>query len=241
MKKQQLISINFTSTILLFGLLVFLSFLPHLSSSIVHFKTNSSFSFSFIDAPARFCNNLLSPSLLFPSFPATHIYFVAAVRVNSSGVCGALYVSDPHDACSSLRNSLRYEVPEKVWFVLIERGNCAFEDKVQNAQESGFRAAIVYDNRDKEFGFYDWELSKNMGTCNLCLKAAGEALKKLGQGEEGECCITPSLEEAAWTVLILLAEFHTSCVDSWLTKWGTFCPVCKHDMSTATAEHMPNQ
>ncbi|CAH8354174.1 unnamed protein product [Eruca vesicaria subsp. sativa] len=23
--------------------------------------------------------------------------------------------------------------------------------------------------------------------------------------------------------------FHLSCIDSWLTKWGTSCPVCKHD------------
>ncbi|XP_068640742.1 receptor homology region, transmembrane domain- and RING domain-containing protein 2-like [Aristolochia californica] len=25
-------------------------------------------------------------------------------------------------------------------------------------------------------------------------------------------------------------EFHTFCVDPWLTKWGTFCPLCKHDL-----------
>ncbi|XP_068645360.1 receptor homology region, transmembrane domain- and RING domain-containing protein 1-like [Aristolochia californica] len=25
-------------------------------------------------------------------------------------------------------------------------------------------------------------------------------------------------------------EFHTVCVDSWLTSWGTSCPWCKHDM-----------
>ncbi|KAF8405064.1 hypothetical protein HHK36_009961 [Tetracentron sinense] len=149
-------------------------------------------------------------------------------------------------------------------------------------------------------------------------KAAGETLKNHAQGEEGECCISPSLEETAWTVLVIsfisllvmvsvLAtffftrnrrvqrrgtnhhsqsidtkmvevlpcftfdsarssgrhtgeicaicledyrdgetlrvlpcqhEFHASCVDSWLTKWGTFCPVCKHDMSTDTAGYL---
>ncbi|KAF5184946.1 Receptor-like protein [Thalictrum thalictroides] len=147
-------------------------------------------------------------------------------------------------------------------------------------------------------------------------KEAGETLKKFAQGEQGECCITASSEEAAWTVLVIsfisllviisvLAtffftrnrrvhrqgtyhhcpsidkqivdvlpsytfsttcrgvrcigetcaicledykdgenlrvlpchhEFHACCVDSWLTKWGTFCPVCKHDMSTATVQ-----
>ncbi|KAG9442642.1 hypothetical protein H6P81_018496 [Aristolochia fimbriata] len=25
-------------------------------------------------------------------------------------------------------------------------------------------------------------------------------------------------------------EFHVVCVDPWLTKWGTFCPLCKHDL-----------
>ncbi|KQJ81973.1 receptor homology region, transmembrane domain- and RING domain-containing protein 1 [Brachypodium distachyon] len=27
-------------------------------------------------------------------------------------------------------------------------------------------------------------------------------------------------------------EFHTVCVDPWLTKWGTFCPVCKLEVIT---------
>lgn len=29
-----------------------------------------------------------------------------------------------------------------------------------------------------------------------------------------------------------LHEFHLVCVDSWLTKWGSFCPVCKHDLKS---------
>ncbi|ONK72642.1 uncharacterized protein A4U43_C04F21520 [Asparagus officinalis] len=33
-------------------------------------------------------------------------------------------------------------------------------------------------------------------------------------------------------VLPCLHEFHSICVDSWLTKWGTFCPVCKHEMNS---------
>ncbi|CAF1986709.1 BnaC07g16840D [Brassica napus] len=28
--------------------------------------------------------------------------------------------------------------------------------------------------------------------------------------------------------------FHLNCIDSWLTKWGTSCPVCKHDIRTQT-------
>ncbi|XP_020095090.1 receptor homology region, transmembrane domain- and RING domain-containing protein 1-like [Ananas comosus] len=27
-------------------------------------------------------------------------------------------------------------------------------------------------------------------------------------------------------------EYHAVCVDSWLTKWGTFCPVCKQEVNS---------
>ncbi|KAL3716197.1 hypothetical protein ACJRO7_007889 [Eucalyptus globulus] len=31
-------------------------------------------------------------------------------------------------------------------------------------------------------------------------------------------------------------KFHALCVDSWLTSWRTFCPVCKRDARTCTGE-----
>eukprot|EP00252_Welwitschia_mirabilis_P008945 TRINITY_DN21217_c0_g1_i1.p1 TRINITY_DN21217_c0_g1~~TRINITY_DN21217_c0_g1_i1.p1 ORF type:complete len:496 (-),score=57.35 TRINITY_DN21217_c0_g1_i1:419-1906(-) len=31
-------------------------------------------------------------------------------------------------------------------------------------------------------------------------------------------------------------KFHLNCIDSWLTKWRTFCPVCKRDARTCTGE-----
>ncbi|KAL0801602.1 hypothetical protein Bca101_056778 [Brassica carinata] len=31
-------------------------------------------------------------------------------------------------------------------------------------------------------------------------------------------------------------KFHTVCVDSWLTSWRTFCPVCKRDARTINGE-----
>ncbi|CAN0890127.1 Receptor homology region, transmembrane domain-and RING domain-containing protein 2 [Linum grandiflorum] len=31
-------------------------------------------------------------------------------------------------------------------------------------------------------------------------------------------------------------KFHAFCVDSWLTTWRTFCPVCKRDARTSTGE-----
>ncbi|WCJ35038.1 hypothetical protein M5689_016308 [Euphorbia peplus] len=31
-------------------------------------------------------------------------------------------------------------------------------------------------------------------------------------------------------------KFHAMCVDSWLTSWRTFCPVCKRDARTSTGD-----
>ncbi|XP_010534111.1 PREDICTED: receptor homology region, transmembrane domain- and RING domain-containing protein 2 [Tarenaya hassleriana] len=31
-------------------------------------------------------------------------------------------------------------------------------------------------------------------------------------------------------------KFHAMCVDTWLTSWRTFCPVCKRDARTSTGE-----
>ncbi|KAK3426072.1 receptor homology region, transmembrane domain- and RING domain-containing protein 2 isoform X2 [Eucalyptus grandis] len=53
-------------------------------------------------------------------------------------------------------------------------------------------------------------------TCAICLEDynVGEKLRIL------PCC----------------HKFHALCVDSWLTSWRTFCPVCKRDARTCTGE-----
>lgn len=38
------------------------------------------------------------------------------------------------------------------------------------------------------------------------------------------------------TCFVILTEFHTMCVDAWLTSWRTFCPVCKRDARTSTGD-----
>ncbi|KAG8660028.1 hypothetical protein MANES_02G106700v8 [Manihot esculenta] len=252
---------------------------------------------------------VLKPFLFsFPDLPAKF-----AVRVNRSGICGALHVANPLDACSSLLNRFGFNETEQVRIALIIRGECPFENKIRNAQNAGFHAAIVYDDRDKRNLVYMMMNPDGIKVHAVFVsKPAGEILKEHARGEESECCIYLSHSHTAWTVLaisllsllviltfLIIAfvvprhwihwqrthfrsksvdvrvleglpcftfysthlncnqnretcaicledykdgeilkvlpcqhEFHSSCVDSWLTKWGTFCPVCKFDMKT---------
>ncbi|XP_010484679.2 PREDICTED: receptor homology region, transmembrane domain- and RING domain-containing protein 1 [Camelina sativa] len=262
---------------------------------------------------------LNSISASFPDLPAK---FDGSVTKN--GICGALYVADPLDGCSPLlhaatsNNNLTQQqrTRTRTNFALIIRGECSFEDKLLNAQKSGFRAVIVYDNFDNQ----DLVVMK-VNPQNITVVAvfvsnvAGEILSKYARGRDGECCLYPPTKGSAWTVLaisffsllliltfLLLAffaprhwtlwrrgthnrtirvdanlvhslpsftfttdsssrhnpgdtcpicledyisgeslrllpcqhAFHLSCIDSWLTKWGTSCPVCKHDISSET-------
>ncbi|CAN6485321.1 unnamed protein product [Victoria cruziana] len=248
-----------------------------------------------------------------------------AVPINGFGICGKLHVAQPPDACSSLLNGLKVNISEGINFALIIRGACTFEEKVRNAQGAGFRAAIVYDN--KETGSLISMIGSAQGIqihAIFVSKEAGETLKGFAHGGGCECCINPTSEEATWTVfamslfsiLVIVAvlfvfffarnrrrlqhiipqrapeinsqllrslstftfnaaslngkctsetcsicledykagetlrvlpcnhEFHANCIDSWLTKWRTFCPVCKRDMllgvsSCLTSESTP--
>ncbi|KAJ6997033.1 hypothetical protein NC653_013570 [Populus alba x Populus x berolinensis] len=253
---------------------------------------------------------LIKPSSIsFPDLPAK-----SALSLNGSRVCGSLHVANPLDACSPLRN--RFEFNESGRFALIVRGECAFEDKIKNAQSAGFRAAIVFDDKDNRNLIYMMVNPEGIKVHAVFVsKYAGEILKEHARGKEGECCIFSSRTDAAWTVLaislisvvvilglLIIAfvtprhwlhwqrtnnrcksvdskmvealpcfifrnaslsqchvgetcaicledykdgevlkvlpchhEFHSTCVDSWLTKWGTFCPVCKLDMKEKSA------
>ncbi|KAJ9146950.1 hypothetical protein P3X46_029162 [Hevea brasiliensis] len=267
--------------------LLFVCYVIQLTSATVVLKP---FFFSFPDLPAKF-----------------------AVGLNRSGICGALQVANPLDACSSLHNRFGFNETEQVRIALIERGECPFENKIRNAQNGGFRAAIVYDDRDKRNLVYMMMNPEGIKVHAVFVsKLAGEILKEHARGKESECCIYLSHSDTAWTVLaisflsllVILAfliiafvmprhwpnwqrthfhckivdvrmleglprftfhsthlncnhsgetcaicledykdgeilkvlpcqhEFHSSCVDSWLTKWGTFCPVCKFDMKS---------
>ncbi|XP_042406829.1 receptor homology region, transmembrane domain- and RING domain-containing protein 1-like [Zingiber officinale] len=263
------------------------------SSALVHLRSKP-FSFTFLDAPARF-----------------------AVPVDGSGICGSLRVAEPLDACSGIENNWTTlgdgDGGGDSRFVLISRGVCNFEEKVRNAQDAGFGAAIIFDDQEKSSLYSMVGDSDGIHIHAIFVsKMAGETLMKYARGEEGECCIGSSMDEAAGTILVIsfvslvfiiivlaafmLArncrllrqraqnspasmkreavellpcltfrtaflsskqtaetcaicledyrdgeslrvlpcqhDFHLVCVDSWLTKWGTFCPVCKHNMRT---------
>lgn len=74
-----------------------------------------------------------------------HISFIAP-SIQGSGERGVLYIAEPLDACSPLKNK-NIEDSDNA-FALIIRGGCTFDDKVRIAQDAGFHAAIVYNNED---------------------------------------------------------------------------------------------
>jgi E3 ubiquitin-protein ligase RNF13 len=235
--------------------------------------------------------------------------------VTKNGICGALYVADPLDGCSPLLHAAasNWTQHRTTKFALIIRGECSFEDKLLNAQNSGFQAVIVYDNIDNE-DLIVMKVNPQDITVDAVFvsNVAGEILRKYARGRDGECCLNPPDRGSAWTVLaisffslllivtfLLIAffaprhwtqwrgrhtrtirldaklvhtlpcftftdsahhkagetcaicledyrfgeslrllpcqhAFHLNCIDSWLTKWGTSCPVCKHDIRTET-------
>lgn len=73
---------------------------------------------------------------------------VLAPSVEESGECGVLYLAEPLDACAPLSSKVAQGINSP--FVLIIRGGCAFDIKVKSAQNAGFKAAIVYDNEERQ-------------------------------------------------------------------------------------------
>ncbi|XVE87445.1 hypothetical protein DITRI_Ditri18aG0118100 [Diplodiscus trichospermus] len=60
-------------------------------------------------------------------------------------------------------------------------------------------------------------------------------LSQCSTGETCAICLEDYKDGEILKVLPCQHDFHSSCVDSWLTKWGTFCPVCKLDMTPKIA------
>merc|ERR1719239_572072 len=70
--------------------------------------------------------------------------------VPMDGFTGYIEVADPIHACSPLSNA---EPDDEHAILLISMGGpstCDFSDQVFNAQEKGFHAAIIYNNKDSK-------------------------------------------------------------------------------------------
>ncbi|KAK8304687.1 hypothetical protein V6Z12_D03G009800 [Gossypium hirsutum] len=137
----------------LFGIfsLLFIAYFSELASSNIVFKP---LSISLPDLPAKFAIG------------------------NNTGVCGALEVADPLDACSPLRNDFGSNQSDSIRFALIIRGDCSFEEKIRNAQNKGFSAAIVYDDKYSNNLVYMMVNPKGIKVLAVFVsKSAGEFLK----------------------------------------------------------------
>ncbi|CAL9060586.1 unnamed protein product [Musa banksii] len=136
-------------------------------------------------------------SLSFPDIEATF-----APSVKGSGECGVLYVAEPLDACAPLTNEVAKGLDSP--FALIIRGGCTFDVKVRNAQNAGFKAAIVYDNEDRgtlismagsSIGIYIYAV--------FVSKASGEMLMKYAGNTDLELWIIPTFENSAWPIMVI--------------------------------------
>ncbi|CAH8306760.1 unnamed protein product [Eruca vesicaria subsp. sativa] len=120
---------------------------------------------------------------------------------------GVLYVADPLDACQQLRNRPKQSTNGTFPIALIVRGGgCSFEQKVRNAQGTGFKAAIVHDDVDREFllSMDGDEYGINIQAVFVS-KAAGETLKKYAGMVDTRVMLVPSLEDSGWASFVCIA------------------------------------
>lgn len=87
----------------------------------------------------------------FPLFPLSSWESVQGAfggGLSDTGISGILSVADPVTACGPITNASGISSQ----FVLIRRGggtNCTFGQKVFNAQQAGYEAAIIFDDADE--------------------------------------------------------------------------------------------
>ncbi|KAJ7526204.1 hypothetical protein O6H91_17G087600 [Diphasiastrum complanatum] len=113
-----------------------------------------------------------------------------------------LYASSPLDACQPLKNSPPSLKFPFFPFVVVARGVCTFEAKVEHAQNAGFAAVIVYNNEDNEDLV---TMSGNPAGIRIpavfVSKAAGDVLLKYAGDTGTKCYILPAFENTAWSVM----------------------------------------
>ncbi|KAI9246923.1 hypothetical protein BDA99DRAFT_526501 [Phascolomyces articulosus] len=62
--------------------------------------------------------------------------------------------------------------------------------------------------------------------------------KQQSQDDHAECaiCLEDYVDDDILRTLPCRHEFHTTCVDAWLTTHKKFCPICKHDICRKAPE-----
>ncbi|AEE30268.1 Receptor region, transmembrane domain-and RING domain-containing protein 3 [Arabidopsis thaliana] len=149
---------------------------------------------------------------------------------------GVVYVAEPLNACRNLRNKPEQSPYGTSPLVLIIRGGCSFEYKVRNAQRSGFKAAIVYDNVDRNF------LSAMGGDSDgikiqavFVMKRAGEMLKKYAGSEEMEVMLVPpNTEDSVWSLyasIALILSLAIFCVMVTCVFFYRYCSTIRNSTS----------
>jgi len=154
----------------------------------------------FVIAQLGACNVVLMANNTTLSFDDVEATFTPVVK--GSGVNGALYAAEPLDACSPLRTkAVKGSVSP---FALVIRGGCQFDEKVRNAQNAGFKAAIVYDNEDNGVLVSMAGSSSEVDIYAVFIsKASGEVLKKYSGQTEAELWIIPTYENSAWSIMAI--------------------------------------
>ncbi|KAJ7526203.1 hypothetical protein O6H91_17G087600 [Diphasiastrum complanatum] len=155
-----------------------------------------------------------------------------------------LYASSPLDACQPLKNSPPSLKFPFFPFVVVARGVCTFEAKVEHAQNAGFAAVIVYNNEDNEDLV---TMSGNPAGIRIpavfVSKAAGDVLLKYAGDTGTKCYILPAFENTAWLRLTresssmssrevkALPSFVFKCVGDGNATSET-CAICLEDYET---------
>ncbi|GLT64549.1 hypothetical protein SLA2020_370350 [Shorea laevis] len=254
------------------------------------------------------------------SFPDIEANFTPSIK--GSGECGVLYLAEPLDACSDLTNQVENVTRSSSSFALVIKGGCCVKEKVRKVQKAGFKAAIVYNNKDDGDLFSMVEDAAGIKIHAVFIsEASGKILKKCAGRTDTKLCLIPNIGNSAWSIMAIsfislltmsavlgtclfvrrhrirrerprssnvcdhefhgmskrlvktmpslrftavlednstsgtcaicledytvgeklrilpcCHKFHAFCVDSWLTTWRTFCPVCKCDARTSTGD-----
>eukprot|EP00245_Coleochaete_scutata_P007849 TRINITY_DN23633_c0_g1_i1.p1 TRINITY_DN23633_c0_g1~~TRINITY_DN23633_c0_g1_i1.p1 ORF type:complete len:341 (-),score=30.79 TRINITY_DN23633_c0_g1_i1:853-1875(-) len=132
------------------------------------------------------------------SFPDADAAFGGMIP--PSGMRGVLSLAHPLDACGTLD---RYEGEEDV-FALIKRGNCNFDVKVQNAQDAGYAAAIVFNNEPNGELTTMAAASGGLGIdipAVFVTNMAGQELMAISEQRGAICYVTSTFENTVWSVM----------------------------------------